>query len=255
MAKLARQPSENEPCHTVEWTRGRYKGAIDFLPKRWFAAETVERNLLHEFLGTDGMLAKAQCSLRVAKDRATINYLTYADYNIKTWDDAGKFVLIFNDRQRKELVGVEWWNEDGKPEETYVALDEDKRDLDGDEGTPRLVTHIRYERDPKLRKAKIDDVLQTKKRLNCEACNFSFTDQYGPELAHRFCEVHHEQTVSSGIRKTKLKDLAVLCSNCHRMIHRTSRLDRTTPMMMSVKQFADEVVKDPFFDKGTDDFL
>jgi HNH endonuclease len=40
-------------------------------------------------------------------------------------------------------------------------------------------------------------------------------------LGKHFCEVHHrkELSQSDGERTTRLKDLAIICSNCHRMLH------------------------------------
>jgi 5-methylcytosine-specific restriction protein A len=45
---------------------------------------------------------------------------------------------------------------------------------------------------------------------------------YG-ELGEEFCEVHHLQPSSKadGVVKTELGDLSIVCSNCHRIIHRT----------------------------------
>ncbi len=100
------------------------------------------------------------------------------------------------------------------------------------EGSPRLVLHLRRERDPKLVKAKKAAVLQEKGQLACEACGFDFSATYG-KLGDGFCEVHHRVPLSSSDlpMTTVLKDLAVLCSNCHRMIHRTSP-------MSSVEKFS-----------------
>ena len=57
-------------------------------------------------------------------------------------------------------------------------------------------------------------------RLACEACGFEFLQGYG-ERGKGFIECHHKRPVSDlepGTR-TRLGDLALLCSNCHRMIH------------------------------------
>lgn len=58
------------------------------------------------------------------------------------------------------------------------------------EGAERLVTHLRRERSPKLRQAKITVVQRETGRLACEACDFDFTDQYGT-IGEGFAEVHH----------------------------------------------------------------
>jgi predicted HNH restriction endonuclease len=51
-------------------------------------------------------------------------------------------------------------------------------------------------------------------------CGFSFAETYG-NWGEGFIEVHHLRAISEGRRKTDPSmDLAVLCANCHRMIHR-----------------------------------
>ncbi len=56
-------------------------------------------------------------------------------------------------------------------------------------------------------------------RLFCEVCDFDFMNTYGePD----FIEAHHRVPLSQlepGTR-TKLSDLAMVCANCHRMLHR-----------------------------------
>lgn len=57
-------------------------------------------------------------------------------------------------------------------------------------------------------------------RLACEVCGFEFSKAYG-DLGEGFIEAHHLVALSeAGVSKTRLVDLAVLCSNCHRMAHR-----------------------------------
>jgi len=53
---------------------------------------------------------------------------------------------------------------------------------------------------------------------------------YGPALED-FCEVHHLVPLGkdSGERVTSLEDLAVLCANCHRAIHRLGPSMPTVP--------------------------
>lgn len=80
--------------------------------------------------------------------------------------------------------------------------------------------HFVRERDPKLRAAKISAVERDGGAIACEACGFNFATTYGDHGAG-FIESHHRVPLhESGPTKTKLSDLALLCSNCHRMIHR-----------------------------------
>jgi predicted HNH restriction endonuclease len=59
--------------------------------------------------------------------------------------------------------------------------------------------------------------------LKCEVpgCGFDFEAVYG-ELGRDYAQVHHlkplgDRTTPS---ETKLNDLAIVCANCHAMIHR-----------------------------------
>lgn len=60
------------------------------------------------------------------------------------------------------------------------------------------------------------------KGYKCEACGLTFKDKYG-DLGNKFIETHHLIPFSSlneGTTRLSINDFAVLCSNCHRMIHR-----------------------------------
>lgn len=96
------------------------------------------------------------------------------------------------------------------------------RYLSSSEGNPRLVAHLRRERNASLVKAKKKMILKATGKLRCEVCKFDFSETYG-EYGEDFCEVHHLKQLSKadGVVKTELQDLAVVCSNCHRIIHRT----------------------------------
>lgn len=79
--------------------------------------------------------------------------------------------------------------------------------------------HKYYERDLSiiLRKKQI---AQSAGSLICEVCKFNFSIRYG-DHGIGFIECHHIMPIAgNGIRKTKVEDLALVCSNCHRMLHR-----------------------------------
>lgn len=103
--------------------------------------------------------------------------------------------------------------------ESPIASDSDIRAI---EGEPRLFFHFRRERDSSIAKAKRDHALATLGRVACEACGFSTQSAY-PGLAGEVCEVHHRRPLAAaaGAVETTLDDLAILCANCHRAIHRT----------------------------------
>ena len=98
-------------------------------------------------------------------------------------------------------------------------------DMEAIEGEPRLAHHVRRERNQRIVEQKRADQLTRTGRLRCEACGFDFREQY-PGIGEDFCEVHHNRPLAeaTGRRGTRAADLAILCSNCHRMIHRVRPL-------------------------------
>ena len=89
------------------------------------------------------------------------------------------------------------------------------------EGKKRMVNHIIRERNPRLRQQAINNFLIENKTLHCEACKFNFEKKYGIH-GKDFIECHHTIPLSQMKQghKTKSEDLVLLCSNCHRMVHR-----------------------------------
>lgn len=87
------------------------------------------------------------------------------------------------------------------------------------EGKYLLRWHAYRERKPALRRKKIENVLAKGGHLACEVCEFDFAHFYG-ERGQGYIECHHVEPLHvTGERSVRLADLALLCSNCHRMIH------------------------------------
>lgn len=90
------------------------------------------------------------------------------------------------------------------------------------EGSPSLRSHIIRERNRDLvEKAKRQFQENHQGKLYCEICGFDFNKVYG-DFGNGFIEVHHIKPIST-MREgetTKDEDLAMLCSNCHSIIHR-----------------------------------
>ncbi|MGW9596911.1 HNH endonuclease [Streptomyces chartreusis] len=98
--------------------------------------------------------------------------------------------------------------------------DELDDDFSAPEGRLLLRRHRARERNKGLRKKKIESVLRKGGTLACEACGFDFAEVYG-ERGVGYVECHHVVPLhEAGEGKTKLSDLALICANCHRMIHR-----------------------------------
>jgi 5-methylcytosine-specific restriction enzyme A len=102
-------------------------------------------------------------------------------------------------------------------EDVSAAAADEPDDTPVVEGRILLAKHRRRESKGAAKKKR--HVLKATGRLVCEACGFDFESTYG-ELGRGFAECHHLRPLADGVRETRLRDLAIVCSNCHRMIHR-----------------------------------
>ena len=107
-------------------------------------------------------------------------------------------------------------SEDPGPSEEVVSDEEE-----GEEGQVLTRTHRYRERDTRLVKRKKNRVLRRTGKLRCEVCCFDFSAVYG-DRGDGFIECHHTRPLSElqPGQRTALSELALVCSNCHRMIHR-----------------------------------
>lgn len=72
-----------------------------------------------------------------------------------------------------------------------------------------------------LRSAAIVAAVKQNRTPICEACGFDFEEAYG-EYGKGYIECHHIEplhTRDGSDEITKEEDLALLCANCHRMVH------------------------------------
>jgi hypothetical protein len=105
------------------------------------------------------------------------------------------------------------------PDESYIAELDDE---EFPEGKTLTRLHKYKERHSEAAKKKKSKVLSEKGLLVCEACDFDFVKVYGL-LGEGFAECHHLIPVSAlePGHRTRFEDLAIVCSNCHSMLHRS----------------------------------
>lgn len=115
-------------------------------------------------------------------------------------------------------------------EKTGEPLAADIGDTDIDMLAPSLegrvlqVSHLRRERNPRLVEKLKDLRFDAQGFLDCEVCSFDYERSYG-KRGHKFMEAHHKKPLSSlkpEGEKVTPEDYALICANCHRMIHRFS---------------------------------
>jgi HNH endonuclease len=104
--------------------------------------------------------------------------------------------------------------------EPYTELEsEEPAETPTEEGERSVVLRQHIHRERSKRTEKIRVVLREHGCLECEVCGFDFYQRYG-SIGDGFAEVHHKLPINTGSRLTRLSDLAVVCANCHRMLHR-----------------------------------
>lgn len=135
-----------------------------------------------------------------------------------------KFETDFTVEQKQNFI----WNlydnlspDLGRVIELFENEPNDLETLRVTEGAERTILRLHKfkERDPSIiAAAKL--LAKSQQRFYCEICDFNFETKY-PVLGDGFIECHHKQLISQGgVRSTSVTDLAIVCSNCHRMLHR-----------------------------------
>jgi len=123
------------------------------------------------------------------------------------------------------ISGISWdWPDPVKPKNIKLNP-KDIKDIKDEgsfpEGKKKEKMHIYYERNRKvIDLAKAYGKAQDPS-LPCQVCGFSYVGKYG-ELGRNFIEAHHKVPIAELRHKKKetfIKDIALLCANCHRMIH------------------------------------
>lgn len=112
-----------------------------------------------------------------------------------------------------------WGLNNFSPNSTNVDLTED--DAGFPEGKLKLKEHLYRDRNYKVISEAKKEFEKKHGKLFCEVCGFDFNKVYG-EIGEGYIEGHHTIPVSDlkDGDKTYVKDIALVCSNCHKMIHR-----------------------------------
>lgn len=101
----------------------------------------------------------------------------------------------------------------------FIAEEDDE--ISFREGKEIYNLHKSKERNRELIRLAKERHYKNDEKLCCQVCGFSFVDTYG-EIGHGFIEAHHVFPISqlTAETETRIEDLALVCSNCHRMLHR-----------------------------------
>ena len=99
-----------------------------------------------------------------------------------------------------------------------VGMTEDDQSFP--EGKKKLRQHLVRERNQALVSRK-KGIAKKEAKLSCCICEFSFEEYYG-DIGRDYIEAHHVLPVSELKEdcETRLEDIVLVCSNCHRILHR-----------------------------------
>lgn len=93
------------------------------------------------------------------------------------------------------------------------------------EGAKKFKQHTFKERNSKVVELAKARRFKLTGKLECEVCKFDFARVYGAR-GEGFIEAHHRVPISSinAPARVRIEDFELVCSNCHRMLHRLSPL-------------------------------
>ncbi|MDR6194760.1 MrcB family domain-containing protein [Siphonobacter sp. SORGH_AS_0500] len=128
--------------------------------------------------------------------------------------DIDEMLLIYKSLSFNESIH----NGDANVDEIDIAVTDEEGKFKGIEKLQKFNFHKAVERNGRLVK-----LVKNVQGYTCKACDFNFEEKYG-ELGKSFIEAHHLVPISTldgiEVELDARKDFVVLCSNCHRMIHK-----------------------------------
>lgn len=151
-------------------------------------------------------------------------------YNFVAIDPEGEIEGMSRGGRGDQAVMDEFWDDQDRLRETAAAIRANLETIDPNEaavveeevedapeGRILTRTHRVRERNRRL----VERKKAAASSLACEACDFDFEAAYG-KRGTGFIECHHTVPVRDlvAVSRTRLDDLALVCANCHRMIHR-----------------------------------
>lgn len=236
---------------TVLWNESDARRYTDLLSEEWFVGVGVLQNVVHDVRGPKGGVYQAKCDVTVRRESADLDYSRHAEFNWAHEMEPGALRVEFTDATSTEIVRVRW-REDGDiaflpvsstigREGGMVSLDVDDELAQFPEGQERTMMIVHRRRERRLRVKKIREAIRVSGAVQCEVegCGFDFLGVYG-EAGRGYGQVHHLNPLAEaeGTVITRLEDLAILCANCHAMVHRAGQsrsLDEIAAMLKAAR--------------------
>ena len=177
-------------------------------------------------------VASAQTAIPVFLKRGAGAWEYVGLYKCLCFSRERRHIRAYKDR-RGDAVGVLYF-EAIKDDDAPIP-DIELLETRATEGRSIYITHLAKERKRGLIFSKRSEVRKKNGCLICEACKLKESDLPEP-IAEACFEIHHRTPLATLTKETQttLTDLAMLCANCHRMIHRTSP-------MLTVRRLAERL--------------
>lgn len=218
--------------HSVEsWKATAAVTPFVFVISSWFLME--EEHYFHTWVFPSELIFDALPHLPASKDQSYRTIAVYASkQRFQNWPDSpslGPYYCRIDlaAEEHRQLTMAASADRDRQAQKQRDKKSElmpvlvNTVDVGMEEGRARLQKHRRFERNRTIVNRKKRAALRIG-QLHCEVCGFDFVAVYG-SLGFGFIECHHVVPlhVNAQPKRTTLDDLALVCSNCHRMLHRS----------------------------------
>lgn len=223
-----------------DWTRDETILALDLLLRHWprippkqdpevIALSELIRNLpFHRdstnknvrFRNSDGVYMKLHNLAGLHPDKKGKG-LANSKMDRAVWDDYASKPELVRKLAQEIAKGIKIIN----AVDSIDIDDADDVEMEAPEGKVLSGVHKRRERHKGFRKKIIDGAIKSTSGVHCKACGVSTTTP--DKIGYFMFEVHHIVPLSLvATTKTTLKDLALMCANCHRQIHAAMRVNK-----------------------------
>jgi 5-methylcytosine-specific restriction protein A len=195
-------PAGDKPLAPLNRPNFKYGRNVEMIAGTGLDSKIPLKNTLLKSVRLSGIINGNFCELKNVKGLKPATFLD--EVRLDLWNHFLPFFTIGDAASAQTYQGV------------LNELATSGNDLSVREGKLKLVSHMIRERDPSIIRAKKKQALANG-QLKCEVCAFSFPKKFGID----FIECHHIGPIADrGEGETKVEDLALVCSNCHRMLHR-----------------------------------
>ena len=196
----------------VKWRNADALNCIDVIEGDWLTLPTFNVDLVHSTIVPDEKPVLAEFHIEHGPEDSLL--FCYGGRHTKVNEERDVFIgdwRIFP----KEFPGAtetSWREPSGDWKPFFIVVKYSFPEGNRREGHRNFLT-----RKSQLRHLLLDDA-EAKSALKCEACGFRGHKAYGHDLKQCF-EVHHRLHIAEGVRNTTSDQLAILCANCHNVLH------------------------------------